>query len=99
MAGSRRDGGSVVLRLLDEGPGIPAGELEQVFDKFYRARKADAVRAGTGLGLAISRGFVEAMGGTVVAANRTDRSGAVFTLTLPVPPDAPAVPAVPAVIR
>ncbi len=43
------------------------------------------MRAGTGLGLAISRGFVEAMGGSIAAANRRDRSGAVFTITLPVP--------------
>ena len=43
------------------------------------------MRAGTGLGLAISRGFVEAMHGTIVAANRTDRSGAVFTISLPIP--------------
>jgi two-component system sensor histidine kinase KdpD len=43
------------------------------------------VRAGTGLGLAISRGFVEAMQGTITAANRTDRSGAAFTIRLPVP--------------
>ena len=43
------------------------------------------MRAGTGLGLAISRGFVEAMDGTITAANRTDRTGAVFTITLPVP--------------
>jgi two-component system sensor histidine kinase KdpD len=43
------------------------------------------VRAGTGLGLAISRGFVEAMQGTITAANRADRSGAVFTIRLPVP--------------
>ena len=43
------------------------------------------VRAGTGLGLAISRGFVEAMHGTITAANRTDRTGAVFTIRLPMP--------------
>ena len=43
------------------------------------------VRAGTGLGLAISRGFIEAMDGTITASNRIDRSGAVFTITLPVP--------------
>ena len=45
---------------------------------------ADRQRAGTGLGLAICRGFVEAHGGTIAASNRTDRSGAVFTITLPV---------------
>jgi two-component system sensor histidine kinase KdpD len=66
--------------VLDEGEGIPAGDLEHIFDKFYRARKTDQVRAGTGLGLAISRGFVEAMHGTISSGNRTDRSGAIFTI-------------------
>ena len=80
-----RGGDTVSLRVLDEGNGIPAGELEHIFDKFYRAQKADQVRAGTGLGLAISRGFVEAMHGTIVAANRPDRSGAMFTINLPIP--------------
>ena len=61
------------------------GDLEHIFDKFYRVQKTDHVRAGTGLGLAISRGFVEAMQGTITAANRADRKGAVFTITLPIP--------------
>jgi two-component system sensor histidine kinase KdpD len=82
---SWRDGGSVCLQIIDEGHGIPPDDLEQIFDKFYRAQKGDQVRAGTGLGLAISRGFVEAMHGTIAAANRTDRPGAAFTITLPVP--------------
>jgi two-component system sensor histidine kinase KdpD len=82
---SWRDGGTVKLQVLDEGDGIPAGDLERIFDKFYRAQKGDQVRAGTGLGLAISRGFIEALHGTITAANRTDRTGAVFTITLPVP--------------
>jgi two-component system sensor histidine kinase KdpD len=80
-----RNGEAVCLRVLDEGGGIPAGDLEHIFDKFYRAQKGDQVRAGTGLGLAISRGFVEAMHGTIVAANRSDRTGATFTITLPIP--------------
>jgi two-component system, OmpR family, sensor histidine kinase KdpD len=80
-----RENGAVYLQVIDEGEGIPAGDLEQIFDKFYRVQKGDQVRAGTGLGLAISRGFVEAMQGTITAANRTDRSGAVFTIRLPVP--------------
>ena len=80
-----QSGESVSLRILDEGSGISATDLEHIFDKFYRAQKTDQVRAGTGLGLAISRGFVEAMRGTIVAANRTDRSGAAFTITLPIP--------------
>jgi len=80
-----RNGDSVCLRVLDEGSGIPPNDLEHIFDKFYRAQKTDQVRAGTGLGLAISRGFVEAMRGTIVAANRSDRSGAAFTICLPIP--------------
>jgi len=82
---SWRDRESVGLQILDEGDGIPPDDLEHIFDKFYRARKGDHVRAGTGLGLAIARGFVEAMNGTILAANRTDRTGAMFTITLPVP--------------
>ncbi|PZQ96927.1 MAG: two-component sensor histidine kinase [Cereibacter sphaeroides] len=84
---ARQDGGSVHLQLRDEGPGIPEADLERVFDIFYRARKGDQVKAGTGLGLAICRGFVEAMGGTIRAANRTDRGGAVFSIRLPIPSD------------
>ncbi len=84
-----RDGARVILQVIDEGPGIPPRDLERVFDKFYRAEGTDRQRAGTGLGLAICRGFVEAMGGTIVASNRTDRSGAVITITLPVPAAAP----------
>ncbi|TGR15991.1 ATP-binding protein, partial [Mesorhizobium sp. M8A.F.Ca.ET.197.01.1.1] len=67
----------------------PPDDLERIFDTFYRVRKRDQVRAGTGLGLSISRGFVEAMGGTISAANRTDRPGAIFTIRMPVPADSP----------
>ncbi len=80
-----RERDSVYLQVLDEGDGIPPGDLEHIFDKFYRAQKGDRVRAGTGLGLAISRGFVDAMDGTITATNRTDRTGAVFTIRLPIP--------------
>ena len=80
--------GQVCLQVIDEGPGIPPADLEHVFDKFYRAGGADRRRAGTGLGLAICRGFIEAMHGTITAANRTDRTGAVFTIMLPVPVNA-----------
>src|SRR3954464_10214546 len=80
-----RDREQVSLQIIDEGNGISPAELESVFDKFYRAQKGDHVRPGTGLGLAISRGFVEAMHGTISAANRADRSGAVITIRLPVP--------------
>jgi two-component system sensor histidine kinase KdpD len=82
---ARREGSFIVIRVLDEGEGIPEADLDRIFDKFYRVRRSDRQRAGTGLGLAICRGFVEAMRGSIVAANRIDRPGAVFTIRLPVP--------------
>ena len=85
---AEHDGETVTLRILDEGEGLPASDTERIFEKFYRSGGADRRRAGTGLGLAICRGFVEAMDGTIVAANRTDRRGAMFIITLPVPVNA-----------
>ncbi len=78
------DESQVYLRVLDEGSGIPPGDLERIFDSFYRVRKLDHV-TGTGLGLSICRGFIEAMGGSVRAENRPDRKGAMFTITMPRP--------------
>jgi two-component system sensor histidine kinase KdpD len=79
------DSGSACIQIADEGDGIPSADLENIFDKFYRIQKGDHVRASTGLGLAISRGFIEAMKGTIVAANRPDHKGAIFTIRLPIP--------------
>jgi len=88
---SLRERNAVLLQVADEGEGIPPTELESVFDKFYRVQKGDHVRPGTGLGLAISRGFVEAMGGRITAANRAGRKGAVITIRLPIPAGARAL--------
>ena len=62
-----------ICRCWTKATAFRPADLEHIFDKFYRAQKGDQVRAGTGLGLAISRGFVEALHGTITAANRTDR--------------------------
>ena len=75
--------GAVEIVVRDEGPGIPADALDRLFHKFYRADAGDRQRAGTGLGLAIAKGFVEALGGTIAARNRTDRSGAEFIVRYP----------------
>ncbi|ALA18049.1 MULTISPECIES: sensor histidine kinase KdpD [unclassified Chelatococcus] len=83
------DGRWVSIQILDEGPGIPPTDLERVFDSFHRVRKRDHVLAGTGLGLSICKGFIQAMGGTITAGNRTDGSGAVFTIRMPIPGDTP----------
>ncbi|WP_421593227.1 DUF4118 domain-containing protein [Shinella sp. M27] len=87
----RQDGNALLLSVIDEGPGIPPDDIERIFDSFYRVRKGDHVRAGTGLGLSICRGFVEAMGGAITAANRTDRAGAVFTIRMPVSAEMPVL--------
>ena len=72
-------GGRVEVR--DRGPGIPADDLDHVFDRFYRAVGARS-RPGSGLGLAIVRDIVASHGGTVSAANRPG-GGAVVGFTLP----------------
>ncbi|MGO9171698.1 MAG: ATP-binding protein [Rhodomicrobium sp.] len=79
-----QDSESIAIQICDEGPGIPATELPRLFDKFYRGATTAWKPAGTGLGLAISRGFLEAMGGAIAASNRQGKSGAVFTIKLPV---------------
>lgn len=79
-----RDGNHVVVQVMDEGPGLPGADIDHIFEKFYRVNGLDRRRAGTGLGLAICRGFIEAMHGSISAGNRPDRTGAVFTMTLPV---------------
>lgn len=80
---ARRQAGSIVVEVCDEGPGMPESELQRVFAKFHRLETGDRKHPGTGLGLAVCRGFVEAMGGTITAGNRSDRSGAVFTMNFP----------------
>src|SRR5581483_2606371 len=65
-------GQQVSTTVADEGPGLPAGELEEVFKPFYRpefARQRET--GGVGLGLAIVKSCVEACGGTVACRNRT----------------------------
>lgn len=86
-----RQGKNIFLSVADAGPGIPPDDTERVFDSFYRVRKADHVQAGTGLGLSICKGFIEAMGGSIRAENRPGRAGAQFTVSLPVPADAPVI--------
>jgi two-component system sensor histidine kinase KdpD len=84
----RVQGSDVVLEVADRGPGLPDGQVERLFESFYRAPTAQP--GGTGLGLAIVKGFVEAQGGRVAAANRTG-GGAVFAVYLPIP-KAPPLP-------
>jgi two-component system sensor histidine kinase KdpD len=72
----------VSIAVIDEGEGIPPQSIEAIFNKFARLQIGDRKGAGTGLGLPICRGFAEAMGGTVIATNRQDRSGTIFSIRL-----------------
>jgi two-component system sensor histidine kinase ChvG len=73
----------IVATVKDEGPGI-RGDISRIFQRFYTDRP-DGEHFGdhSGLGLAISKQIVDAHRGSIVAANRTDRSGAIFTVALP----------------
>lgn len=79
-----RENTNVILEVLDEGPGLPPEAMTHLFDKFARGVEGDGRPAGTGLGLAIAKGFIEAQGGAIQADNRSDRSGAVIRLRLPI---------------
>ena len=68
----------MLIRVSDNGPGIPSDVIDQVFDPFFTTRAA-----GTGLGLAVLASVVQRHGGTVHATNR-ESGGAQFTILLPV---------------
>jgi signal transduction histidine kinase len=76
---------AVVARVADDGPGIPEGDRESLFQPFFRLDASRSRRTGGyGLGLSICRRIVEAHGGTITIEGRSGR-GAVFVVTLPVP--------------
>ena len=81
---ARTDLDRIFLMIEDEGSGISPEALPHIFEKFYRAKASDSRIAGTGLGLAVARGFVEAFGGRLDAANRPDKPGAILTISLPI---------------
>ena len=78
-------GHEVVLDVLDDGPGIPAGERERIFDRFHRGdRSRSAGVSGSGLGLAIARTAAERAGGRLDLVEGSE--GAHFRMVLPVLP-------------
>ena len=74
----RHEGASCILTITDEGPGLGNLDPESLFTAFHSNKEK-----GSGLGLALSRQIAEAHGGTLTLESRTDRAGAVATLTLP----------------
>lgn len=80
---AERSHDGLVLSVLDEGSGLPAGREKEVFETFRRLEGSDRSVSGTGLGLAIVKGFAEAMGMTVEARNRPAGRGACFSIRFP----------------
>jgi two-component system, OmpR family, sensor histidine kinase KdpD len=73
--------GAVTVEVADQGPGLPPGEEQLIFEKFYRVPRA-ALPSGAGLGLTICRGIVAAHGGRMWAENRPGGAAVRFTLPL-----------------
>jgi two-component system sensor histidine kinase KdpD len=79
----------LVVSVADQGLGMPAAELDRIFDRFHRIQ-SDVSRGigGTGLGLAICKGLVEAHGGRIWAESNAESKGSTFRFTLPLSVDA-----------
>lgn len=78
-----RVGDRVLINVIDEGPGIPKGTEDQIFEAFQRMGDHDNT-TGVGLGMSVARGFVEAMGGTI-AASDTPGGGLTVMVDLAAP--------------
>jgi signal transduction histidine kinase len=79
------DGEALLVRVIDDGPGIPKEDVESIFDPFFRVdRSRSRKTGGYGLGLSICKRIVEAHGGQIEATNNPGR-GACFSLTFPPP--------------
>jgi two-component system sensor histidine kinase KdpD len=81
-----REGEELVVRVSDQGPGIPDTARESVFDMFYRVRAGDQQTAGTGLGLSICRGLIAAHGGRIEALPGPGGRGTTIVFRLPLRP-------------
>jgi signal transduction histidine kinase len=77
--------GGLLISVRDTGIGIPAGQLERIFDRFYRVDKSRSRRAGggSGIGLTIARHLVEAHGGRIWAESEGEGKGSRFSFMLP----------------
>jgi signal transduction histidine kinase len=87
---ARRDGDEIEISVKDDGPGIPAEQVEHIFERFTRGDAGLTQRVGgTGLGLAISKSLIELHGGSI-AVDSTVGAGSTFRVRLPVPTQANA---------
>jgi signal transduction histidine kinase len=78
------------VSVTDHGPGLDPGELDHLFERFYRGRSARQAAFGTGMGLSITRGLLTAAGGRIWGEN-VPSAGARFSMVVPGPTRAAAV--------
>ncbi len=76
--GAKNAGSSVLLSVLDDGPGISAADHERIFEPFHTGRRSEG---GSGLGLSIARSLLASCSGTIVSKER--QGGACFEISLP----------------
>jgi CheY-like chemotaxis protein len=89
-----RDGGDVVVKVVDSGIGIPAVHLAHVFTMFGQGHRAhEPVYGGLGIGLALAKSLAELHGGSLAAASEGEGKGSVFTLRLACTPEDSVAPA------
>ncbi len=81
---AERQDAQVVVSVADTGEGIPAGQIERVFERFHQAGGAASARSGAGIGLAIAKGLVELHGGRIWVRS-SPGAGSIFSFTLPAP--------------
>ena len=83
MISGRYDQGQVYVAVTDQGIGIPAGEHDRIFDRFYRVESTLSRRTqGAGLGLYLVKSVIEAHGGHIWVSS-TPGKGSTFVFTLP----------------
>ena len=77
------DGDQLVIAVADTGKGIPADEIDTIFDEYRQVEGSDREGKGTGLGLSITKKFAELLGGSVSVESQVGR-GSTFTVRVPV---------------